>query len=240
METTTPIAISRQFVLRRQMDIIANNIANMTATGFRAEALLAEQVPVDVGPRQTVRYVQDVALVRDLTPGPMVPTTNPLDLAIQGEAYFVIATPEGERYTRNGQFRLSELGEIVTAQGDNLLDDGGLPITVPPGSGPLTIASDGIVSTPEVLLGRVGLVTFDDHQDLEKAGQGLYRTEQAPVAAEGAVILQGLVEGSNVQPVVEMTEMMETLRAYQSTQKIIDAHHELQRRMVERMLETGR
>lgn len=239
METTTPIALSRQVVLRRQMDVIANNIANMTATGFRAEALLAEQVPVDVGPRQTVRYVQDVALVRDLTPGAMIPTNNPLDLAIEGEGYFVIATEEGDRYTRNGQFRLSELGEITTANGESVLDDGGAPIAVPPDSPSVTIAPDGTVSTPDFVLGRLGLVAFDDLQDLEKAGHGLYRTDQAPAPVENVSIVQGMIEGSNVRPVVEMTEMMATLRAYQGTQKIIDAHHELERRMVERMLETG-
>ena len=239
METTTPIALSRQVVLRRQMDVIANNIANMTATGFRSEALLAEQVPVDVGPRQTVRYVQDVALVRDLTPGSMIPTDNPLDLAIEGEGYFVVATDDGDRYTRNGQFRLNEIGEIVTASGESVLDNGGAPIAVPPGSTSVTVAPDGTVSTPDVILGRLGLVTFDDLQDLEKAGHGLYRTEQAPVPTENVSVIQGVIEGSNVRPVAEMTEMMMTLRAYQGTQKVIDAHHELARRMIERMLEVS-
>jgi flagellar basal-body rod protein FlgF len=239
METTTPIALSRQIVLRRQMDITANNIANMTATGFRAEALLAEQVPVDVGPRQTVRYVQDVAVVRDLTPGAMIPTDNPLDVAIEGEGYFTVATEEGERYTRNGQFRLNDIGELVTADGDLVLNDGGGAIVVPPGSPSVTIAPDGTVSVPGELLGRLGVVVFEDFQDLEKAGHGLYRTDQAPVPRETITVVQGMIEGSNVRPVVEMTEMMTTLRAYQGTQKIIDAHHELQRRMVERMLEAG-
>jgi len=239
METTTPIALSRQLVLRRQMDVIANNIANMTATGFQAESLLAEQVPVDVGPRQTVQYVQDVALVRDLTPGAMVQTSNQLDLAIEGEGYFVIATEEGDRYSRNGQFRLNELGEIVTAGGDPVLNFGGAPIAVPPGVSSVTVAPDGTVSTPDFVLGRIGLVTFDDLQDLEKAGHGLYRTDQEAIPTEDASVIQGMIEGSNVRPVVEMTEMMTTMRAYQGTQKIIDAHHELERRMIERMLEVN-
>lgn len=183
METTTYIALSRQLVLRRRMDIIANNIANMTASGFRAEKLLAEKVPVDAGSRQTINFVQDVAVVRDLTPGAMIPTSNPLDVAIEGEGYFVIGTGEGDRYTRSGQFRLNDLGEITTAFGDSVLDDGGAPLAIPAESGPIAIAPDGTVSTPDAVIGRLNLVIFNDAQDLQKAGNGLYRTEQVPQPA---------------------------------------------------------
>lgn len=239
METTAYIALSRQLVLRRRMEIIANNIANMTASGFRAEKLLAEQVPVDAGKRQTINFVQDVAVVRDLTPGGMIPTNNPLDVAIEGNGYFVVATEEGDRYTRSGQFRLNDLGEIVTAAGHSVLDDGGAPLAVPADSGPITIAPDGTVSTPDAVIGRINVVTFEDGQDLQKAGEGLYRTDQVPVPDPESRVIQGLLEGSNVRPIVEMTEMMSTLRAYQGTQKVIDSHHELERRMIERMLEVG-
>lgn len=239
METTTYIALSRQLVLRRRMDLIANNIANMSASGFRAEKLLAEQVPVDAGTRQKINFVQDVAVVRDLTPGGMIPTNNPLDVAIEGDGYFVVGTDEGDRYTRSGQFRLNDLGEITTASGDSVLDDGGAPLAIPAESGPITIAPDGTVSTPDTVIGRLNLVAFEDRQDLQKAGEGLYRTDQAPTPATDSRLIQGLLEGSNVRAVVEMTEMMSTVRAYQGTQKIIDTHHEMERRMVERMLEVG-
>ena len=239
METTTYIALSRQMVLRRRMDIIANNIANMTASGFRAEKLLEEQVPVSAGKRQTINFVQDVAVVRDLTPGAMIPTNNPLDVAIEGEGYFVIGTDEGNRYTKSGQFRLNDLGEITTATGDSVLDDGGASLAIPAASGPITIAPDGTVSTPDTVIGRLNIVTFADAQDLQKAGNSLYRTDQVPQQAPDARVIQGLIEGSNVRPVMQMTEMMSTMRAYQGTQKIIDSHHELERRMIERMLEVG-
>ncbi|MEL6961790.1 MAG: flagellar basal body rod C-terminal domain-containing protein, partial [Pseudomonadota bacterium] len=117
--------------------------------------------------------------------------------------------------------------------------DGGGAIVVPPGSPSVTIAPDGTVSVPDGLLGRLGVVIFDDFQNMEKAGHGLYRTDQAPLPRAEVNVVQGMIEGSNVRPVLEMTEMMTTLRAYQGTQKIIDAHHELERRMVERMLEVG-
>lgn len=237
METTAYIALSRQMVLRQHMDIIANNIANMTATGFRAEALMFEPVVTDAGRRQNLAFVQDVGVVRDLRPGPMTATDNPLDLAIEGPGYFAIETAEGVRYGRSGQFRLSELGELVTVDGHPVLDDGGATLALPADRGAITIATDGTVSTEDGVAGRIGVVGFADEQRLRKAGAGLYRTDQAPEPAPAARVVQGMLEGSNVRPILEMTEMMATVRAYQGTQRLLDTHHELQRRAIERMLE---
>jgi flagellar basal-body rod protein FlgF len=239
METTTYVALSRQMVLRRDMDIIANNMANMTSSGFRAEALLFEAVPVDAGERQRVNFVQDVALVRDLSPGTLTPTGNQFDLAIDGEGYFVVGTPEGPRFTRGGQFRLNEIGELTTPDGNPVLDNGGAPLAIPLADGPVAVAADGTISTSVRTIGRLDIVTFDDHQDLEKAGDGLYRTDQAPAPAAGVKVVQGMLEGSNVRPIVEMTEMMSTVRAYQGTQRLIDTHHEMQRKTIERVLEVN-
>jgi flagellar basal-body rod protein FlgF len=239
METTTYIALSRQMMLQRRMDIIANNIANITTSGFQAEELLTEPVPFDAGDRRPISFVQDVALVRDLTPGTLTPTGNDLDLAIEGSGYFVADTPQGPRYTRGGQFALNPQGELTTAAGHLVLDQGGAPIAVPPGSGEVTIAPDGTVSTRDAVAGRLGIVSFADLQDMQKAGDNLYMTEQAPEPAPAAQIVQGMLESSNVRPVIEMTGMMTTVRAYQGTQKLIDTHHELLRRAVERMLEVN-
>jgi flagellar basal-body rod protein FlgF len=238
METTAHIALSRQMVLRRQMDVIAQNIANMTTSGFRAEAMLLEPVAVGAGQGQRLAFVQDVATIRDLDPGSITTTGNPLDLAIEGRGYFVVETPDGPRYTRSGQFRLNDAGELVTAEGRPVLDDGGAPLAVPPESAALSIAGDGTVSSAQGVLGRIDVVTFQDEQRLEKAGGGLYRTEQPALPAVGARLVQGALEGSNVQPVLEMTRMMTTVRAYQGTHRLLDAHHEMQRRAIETMLES--
>jgi flagellar basal-body rod protein FlgF len=237
MESTAYIALSRQMVLARQMDVIAHNVANMTASAFKAEAMLLEPVPVAAGGRQRLAYVQDVGMVRDLDPGPITTTGNPLDLAIEGSGYFSIETADGVRYGRSGQFRLNELGELATAAGDPVLDDDGAPLAVPLVGGEITIAADGTMSTAAGVVGRIELVTFDDEQRLRKVGGGLYRTDQPPLPAAGARLLQGALEGSNVRPIFEMTEMMSTLRAYQGTQRLLDTHHELQRKAIERMLE---
>jgi flagellar basal-body rod protein FlgF len=239
METTAYIALSRQMALRRQMDVIANNIANMTASAFKAEALLYEPVTRAAGPGQRLAFVQDVGVARDLSAGPMTSTGNPLDLAIQGSGYFAIGTDQGTRYGRGGQFRLSPAGELVTEAGDPVLDDGGSPLSLPLDAGPITVAADGTMSTARGVVGRIGLVEFTDEQRLRKVGGGLYRAEQPPAPAERSRVVQGVLEGSNVQPILEMTEMMATVRAYQGIQRLLDTHHELQRRAIERMLEAS-
>jgi flagellar basal-body rod protein FlgF len=216
METTAYIALSRQMALRRQMDLIANNIANATTS------------------------VQDVGVARDLSAGSMTTTGNPLDLAIQGPGYFAIDTDHGTRYGRSGQFRLNASGELVTAAGDRVLDDGGGPLSLPVDAGPIALAADGTVSGAQGVLGRrIGLVEFGDEQRLRKVGGGLYQADQPPAPAQRSRVVQGVLEGSNVQPILEMTEMMATVRAYQAVQRLLDTHHELQRRAIERVLEVS-
>jgi flagellar basal-body rod protein FlgF len=237
MESTTYIALSHQMVLRHNMDIIANNIANMTASGFKAEAMLLEPVTVNAGQGQRLAFVQDVGVVRDTRPGPLTTTGNPMDLAIEGPGYFVVGTAGGIRYGRSGHFRLDELGELVTADGDPVLDDGGAPLNLPLDAGEISVAADGTLSGAQGVIGRLDLVTFADEQRLRKVGGGLYRADQAPQPAAEARIVQGALEGSNVQPIVEMTEMMATVRAYEGTQRVLDTQHDLQRRAIDRMLE---
>jgi flagellar basal-body rod protein FlgF len=239
MESTAYIALSRQMALGRRMEVIANNIANAASSAYKAEALLLEPVPVEAGPRERLAYVQDIGMVRDLAAGPITATGNPLDLAIEGPGYFTIQTADGVRYGRSGQFRLNELGEVVTAAGDPVLDDGDAALALPLDTGPIAIAPDGTLSSPAGVVGRIEVVAFLDEQALRKVGGGLYRADEAPAPAEGTRLVQGALEGSNVEPVIEMTGMMTTLRAYQSTQRVIETHHELQRRAIERMLETN-
>jgi flagellar basal-body rod protein FlgF len=237
MESTAHIALSRQMVLGRQLEVLAHNVANATASGFKAETLLLEPVAVAAGRHQRLAFVQDVGMVRDLDPGPIIATGNPLDLAIEGPGYFSVETDQGVRYTRSGQFRLDDQGELSTANGATVLDDGGAALALPVDAGPITIAADGTVSSAAGIAGRIELVTFADEQRLSKVGDGLYRTDQTPQPASESRLVQGSLEGSNVQPIIEMTRMMATVRAYQGTQRLLDTHHELQRRAIERMLE---
>lgn len=239
MENTGYIALSRQSVLRRKMDIIANNLANMTTPAFKGEDMMFVEHLKKTGNNDRVSLVQDLALLRNLNAGPMSKTDNPLDLAINGDGYFAVETPDGERYTRNGTFQLNQDGQIVTTQGDLVLGIDGNAITIPPNEPHISVARDGSISAGETLIGRIQIVGFENEQELEKLSNSMYaRGNQEPQAAEGSEIAQGMIEGSNVQGIVEMTKMITTVRSYASTSKLVDQEHERQRRAIQVLAST--
>jgi flagellar basal-body rod protein FlgF len=229
--------------LRRQMDVIANNLANVATPSFKADRIMfAELVagkapyPASGSTRSPLSFVSETGMLRDVSDGTMIQTGNSLDLAINGAGYFVVETPGGPRYTRQGDFRLDSDGRIVTSEGFALLDNNGRPIAVRPGESRIEISPQGTVTTESGEIGRIRLVSFENEQGLRKLGSGLYETDQEPVpVAAGTDVRQGMVEGSNVKAVAEVTSMMEILRRYQSAQKMIDSEHELQRRAIDKL-----
>lgn len=228
-------------MLRREMDIVANNIANADTTGFKVESLMAKTEPL--APAQTaqgpkpVKFVVDAGLARNFGDGALRRTDAPLDLAIEGQGFFKVSTAEGERYTRDGRFRTNETGKLTTQAGEPVLDEGGGEIVLDPQKGPVTIAPDGTVSQGTERVGKVGVVRFDDLASLEKAGDNFYRnvSNLQPAPAPDVRVRQGMLEGSNVRPIEEITRMMEITRSYERMAKIMDSEAELSRRTVERM-----
>lgn len=243
MENPSYIALSQQMALRRQMDVIANNLANVSTPSYRADRIMfAELVagrapyPASGATRGHLSFVRETGMLRDVSDGALIQTGNSLDLAINGSGYFVVETPGGPRYTRQGNFRLDNDGRIVTSDGFPLLDNNDRPIVVRPGESRIEISPQGTVTTESGEIGRIRLVSFENEQALRKLGSGLYETEQQPLAANPATeIRQGMIEGSNVKAVVEVTNMMEILRRYQSAQKMIESEHELQRRAIDKL-----
>lgn len=235
MDNTSYIALSRQIALQRQMTVVANNLANTTTTGYKGERMLFETVLQQAGAPKKVAYVQDLAVMRDPSDGPIVRTDNPLDLAIVGDGFFSVRTDQGDRYTRSGHFGLNALGEIVNASGQQLLDEGGGPIVVPPNDPTVTIAPDGTVSNRTGQLGRLRLSAFTNEANLRIEGGGLYVSDNPPDGVATGRILQGSLENSNVQGVLEMTRMIEVVRAFEGTQRLIETHHDLSRRAIERL-----
>lgn len=241
MDNALFVGLSRQLTLRRELDIVANNIANADTVGFKVENLMVETEPMRPattlpGPKP-VKFVIDRSVGRDFGQGSLRTTGATFDLAIEGDGFFKIQTPDGERYTRDGRFTMDALGRITTQAGQPVLDDGGGEIVVDLERGKVTIGADGTISQGEERVGKVGVVRFQELSVLEKTGDNLYlnSSNAAPLAAPEAKVRQGMLEGSNVNPVVELTRMMEVTRAYESMAKMMDANAELSRRSVERM-----
>jgi len=234
MENAGYIALSRQMTLRREMDVIANNMANLNTPAYKGESMLFVEYLESTESGEKMSFVQDIAMVRNLAEGPMTATDNPLDTAISGDGYYEIETPLGPRYTRNGAFRLDADGELVTVNGDKVLDDRGNPIALPPNSRDVTITRDGAVSTNQGPAGTIRLVRFDNEQTLIKLANGLYDADgQDALPAEGAEIVQGMVEGSNVAGIIELTKMIDTVRSYSATGRMVNDEHERLRRAIQ-------
>ncbi len=232
MENTALAVISQQIGARRQMDVIANNIANANTIGFKSERVLFTEYLQDIGNGQTIALVKDAAVVRDFRDGPIMATDNPLDVAIRGEGFFQVETADGIRYTRNGRLRLDSDGALVTSNGYAVLGKDEFPILTIPGDTQITISADGTVSSESGELGTLAVVAFENTYMLRKLGNGLYESDILPDPATDATIVQGALENSNVEPIIEMTRMISLLRSFQGSQTLADQEHDLRRRAI--------
>lgn len=240
METPTYIVLSRQLGLSRQMDVVANNLANTNTPGFKSEGMVFSEYLIKAERPVKLSYVQDLASYRDLSEGALQTTGNDLDVAIQGKGYFVVQTPDGPRYTRNGRFQLNAAGEVVNHDGFQVMA-GGAPLIINTDDGPINIAADGTVSadrtqggnTP-VIYGKLDVVAFADDKALRPDSGSVFESDQAPTAVAVAdfKVQQRMIEGSNVQSIREMTNMIWVQRNYQSAQKFLEGEHERMRRAV--------
>ena len=240
MENTTYIAISRQLGLRRSMDIVAHNIANANTSAFKAERMVCQEYLVKPEATEELAFAQDIGTARDLSAGPLTRTDNDLDIAITDESsYFVVETPLGERYTRHGHFQLDPDGRLVTGEGRPVQGRNG-PINLPTGdnaSGKIAIAADGTISDGDTVIDRLRLVTFQNQQQLRKAANGLFIAgeDQKPQDAENPTVAQGMIEGSNVKPILELTRMMRINRTHESVTRFLRREDERIKDMINRL-----
>jgi len=234
MENTLYIALSRQSTLRRELSTIANNIANMNTTGFKGEkTMFVEHLVKSKGTGRVLgdklAYVRDIAQYRNMHEGPVIQTGNELDLAIHGDGYFSVETEQGTRFTRDGNFTLNAEGQLTTKSGAPVLSAEGQPFFFGPTDHKISIAADGTISTNNGELGKLDLVAFDNDQQLQKVAGGLYSSKSDPIPAENTTIVQGAVEGSNVNPLLEMTRMIQVQRAYEKAASVIDSEDKRQK-----------
>lgn len=227
MENTIYLGLSRQMLLRTQMDIVSNNIANMNTHGFRAQNMLVDEHVVNrKGDFDKLTFAYDYGQYKTTSPGSMEQTGNQLNVAVQGPGFMSVQMANGEiGYTRDGNFQRAADGTLITSAGLPVMGQGG-PIVIPPNATEVSIDERGMMSDQNGVFGQLALVEFANLQDMEPVGKNLYVTDQAPNEPARTQAAQGFLEGSNVTPVLEMTKMIEILRDYQSTQKILDSEHE--------------
>jgi flagellar basal-body rod protein FlgF len=243
MDSPGYVILSRLTLQSRATQVLANNVANADTPGFRAQRpifgeFVARQEAAAAPPGgRPVHFVQDRATWRDMQQGPMQATGNPLDLAITGEGYFAVETPRGERFLRAGRFSLGEAGRIVDMEGHPLLNAEGAPLAVAPNDTRIEVAGDGTIRSENGVIGRLRVVRFDNPQALLAEGDRLFdaRGEQAqPVERPG--IRQGVLEGSNVNAILEMTRLTAELREFQFAAQFAEREGERLSTAVERIL----
>ncbi|HEX2653675.1 MAG TPA: flagellar basal-body rod protein FlgF [Xanthobacteraceae bacterium] len=252
MENASLIGLSAQIALGRELDVVANNVANLNTNGFKAYSSLFEEYlsPVArannfIGPDRRVSYVQDRATMLDLSQGPLQRTGNPLDVAIDGDAFFAVQTPQGERYTRNGVFQIDATGQLVTSDGYVVLGDAG-PIVFQADDHDISINAQGTVSvlsgqnTLDAARGKLRLMSFAQPQRLQSDGSNTFTAPadvQATPASEKVRVVQGAIEKSNVRGVVEMTRLIEVSRAYTTMASLLQSESDLRKSAIQSLSE---
>ncbi len=232
--STSIVTLGRQVGLMREMTAIAGNIANASTTGYRGEGVLFTEFVETTPGGDSLSMAAARARIIDLGQGALTRTGGTFDLAIEGEGFFLVQTPAGERLTRAGAFTPNEAGDLVTPQGHLLLDAGGAPVFAPPGAETIAVAPDGSLSADGAPIARIGLWRPVDPTDLTREAGVLFRADQGvEPALEAGRILQGRLEGSNVDPVIEIARMIEVQRAYELGQAFLDRESDRRSKLID-------
>ena len=222
MDNAIYAALTRQSGLMREMRAVANNMANSSTTGFRREGVVFSEHMTSLGAdRETLSMADAHGREVDLEPGSLTLTGGKLDMALEREGFFMVQTPQGNRLTRAGAFLLSPESELINNDGHRVLDDGQAPIALPPGTRSIGVGPDGTISADGQPIGKVGIFTQPDRSLLRHDGGTLFSAEGAEPAPD-AIVRQGFLEESNVNPVLEVARMLEVQRAYELGQSFLD------------------
>jgi flagellar basal-body rod protein FlgF len=251
MENAGLVGLSRQIALQRELDVVANNIANLNTTGYKADNVTFGEYMMPVaransfrGNDRLVSFTQDRTTWLDQSQGPVEQTGNPLDIAMSGNTFLTVQTPQGERYTRNGSLQINSQGQLVTSEGLQVIGQNG-PIVFQPGDREISISTDGAVSvreganTTDTQRGKLKFASFTDPRMLLKDGTSTFRPPNGmQVDTPAAVrINQGAIEKSNVRSVVEMTRMVEVTRTYTQVAQLLQQHSDMRRTAIQQLAE---
>ncbi|MHA7858227.1 MAG: flagellar hook-basal body complex protein [Henriciella sp.] len=221
MSNSIYTTLARQDGLLKEMQVVANNIANTNTSGYKTDRAIFAEYVMSTG--QDTPSLSMGALAGhsfDLTQGTVKFTGGQFDLAIQGDGFFALETDNGQRLTRAGAFQISAEGELVTGDGAKVLSEGSSPIQIPPEAENVTIAGDGTISSAGQIIGQVGI--FSPTGQLQRETDTRFVADGGVQPVEGAAVLQGALEASNVSPVLEMARMIEVHRAYEAGQTLME------------------
>lgn len=232
MDAAGYVTLTRQSGLMREMEVVAHNLANLSTAGFRREGVVFAEHLRAAGTGPSLSMARATGRVADLSEGGLTVTDAPFDFAIRGEGFFLVETPQGQRLTRAGSFTPSAEGFLLTPDGHRLLDAGGAPVAVPPSAGRVTLGADGTLSADGAAFGQIGLWLPDDPLSLRHEAGTLF-SAGGVTPADGAALLQGRIEDSNVDPVSEVARMIAVQRAYEAGQAFLTREDDRLRSVVE-------
>ncbi|ARE83183.1 flagellar basal-body rod protein FlgG [Roseovarius mucosus] len=226
MESAGYTTLTRQSGLLRELQVVANNIANAATTGYRQEGLIFSEFVKRTEGGPSLSMARGNVRMTSTLQGPLTPTGGMLDLAIEGDGFFLIETPAGERLTRAGSFTLSAQGDLVTPDGFRVLDAGGAPVFIPPDASSIGLSPDGTLSDNGRPLAQIGLVRPIDRIGMIREDGVMFHADSGFEPVEEGVIHQGFLEGANVDPIGQVARMIEVQRAYEMGQSFLDTEHE--------------
>lgn len=241
MENAITAGLSRQIVLMRALEATANNVANQTTAGFKAEHVAFREylAPIPATGGAEVALVYDPDSYADFSAGGLEQTHSALDFAIDGDGFFGVETAEGLLYTRDGRFSTNDFGELVTRDGARVVDGAGSSIILDVEAGPPLLSPDGALLQNGAPVAAIGVFKFEDNSALERRGDNRFRADAEPQAEATPRIRQGFVETSNVEAVAAMTDLIEITRAYEQASRVVETADELARRAVRTLSENA-
>lgn len=233
MDNSIYAALTRQSGLMQELRLIANNIANASTTGYQSEGMIFSEYVASIGSDDpSLSMAAARVKTTDITQGTLTQTGGTFDLAIEGDGYFLIETAGGERLTRAGSFTPNGEGDLVTMDGNRVLDAGGAPVFIPAGVGTIGIAPDGTISADGNPVGQVGLVAPADPSELRRQSGTLFEAPGGFQPVDNGRMVQGFLEASNVNPILQISRMIEVQRAYELGQTFMDKEDERVRNVI--------
>lgn len=239
MDNAAYTSLTRQSGLVNELQVIANNIANSATSGFRKEGVIFSEFIQSSGVGPSLSMAAANARQTSFEQGTLTQTGSQLDVAIEGDGFFMIQTPAGERLTRAGSFSLNNAGELVTLDGYQVMDAGGAPIFIPPDASVVSIGGDGTISGDGQLIGQLGLFRPTDPTTLKREDGVRFSTEGGTEPDDTSSVAQGFVESSNVNPVVEMARLIQVQRAYELGQSFLESEDERVQTAIQTFIKRG-